>query len=320
MKNKRVEPLLSQEEVRAILETSHFQRYRGLHSEPEPIDLLASDRIVQQMVPALSVGYVRLSETLRKVLTSTLRMKVEVHDEEPEIMTGRGLSRVTESASCMIAMNTRILGEELGYSILILDPTLTYTVIERVFGSGSGAAPTKAARPPTTLEQRMLLRTLGATIEALNRTLEPPKAFHFTAERVESTLDLVPGFTPDVTVLHVPFSIRIGEQTASISLAMPTSILDPLRPILCAPLAESHRSSGEMPELISRVPVGLSVELGRTAIPLRDVINLEVGTVIALDKHPSDELAVQIESVVKFFGFPVHDNGTIAIEITRRNI
>jgi flagellar motor switch protein FliM len=319
MSTPRREPLLSPEEVKAILETSNYQRHLGLRTAPEPIDLLACDRMVAQMLPALSVGYVRLSETLRKVLTSTLRMKIEVRDEVPEILTGRGLSRVTERSACMIAMSTTVLGQERGYSMLILDPTITYTVIERVFGSSSGGSTTAASRPPTTLEQRMLMRTLSATIDALNRTLEPPGAFQFRADRVESTLELVPGFAPDTTVLHIPFALKIGEQSANMSLAMPTSILDPLRPLLCAPLNESLTRDVELPNLIKRVPVQLSVELGRTSLPLRDVLNLEVGMVLSLDKHPADELAVQIESVVKFHGFPVHDNGAIAIEITRRS-
>lgn len=319
MPSKAREPLLSPAEIEAILETSQAARHRGLKSEPETIDILASDRLIQQMLPALTVGYVRLSATLRKVLTSTLRMKVEVRDEAPEIITGRGLTRVTENAACLLGLRTHVLGRDCGQSVLILDPVLAYRIIERVFGGGSGGETTIAERAPTALEQRMILRTLTPVIDALNRTLEPANSFRFMGSRVESTLDLIPGFTPDITVLHIGFTVKLGDEMASMSLALPTSALSPLRPLLCAPLGESTESNNELGQFIPRVPISVAVELGRATMTLRDVVNLQVGTVIPLDKHPQDELPVQVGGVIKFHGMPVHDDGAIAIEITRKH-
>ncbi|GEM_PF-5105218 len=320
MKQQRREPILSTTEVHALLENAQQGRRWGIQSEPESIDILASDRALQAMIPALSVGYVRLAEDLRKVLTSVLRRKVEVHNEEPEIMTGRGLERVTDKAACMLTMHTTTLGQDCGYSILAIDPILAYSIIERLFGSNA-PEPSPPDRNPTSLERRMLSLALAPVLESINRNLEPAQAFRFELAGVECTLDLVSGFTPDVTVLHIPFTTTLGDQLASLSLAFSSQALAPLRPVLCAPLAEPDNKDDNARVMIEQVvatKISVSVELGSSNMRLRDVMDLEVGMVIALDSHPTDELPVQVEGVEKFRGFPVHDDGALAIEITRK--
>lgn len=269
------------------------------------------------MLPSLGAGFIRTADLLRKVLTAALRTKIEVNALTPEIMTGRGLSRITERCACMVALRSQVKGSPRGYSIMSVDPNLAYCIVERVFGAASGQTPTVPKRAATTLEKKILLRTLGPAIDGLHGTMEPKEAFDFAADRIETNLGLVPGFSPDVTVLHVPFDLRIGDTPASISLAIQTQALDPLKPLLCAPLAESCEVSNEMPNLVHRIPLSLSVELGRARITLRQLIDLEPGMVFSLNRHPSDELPVYVEGVTKFYGYPVHDSGALGLEITR---
>lgn len=315
------EPILSELEVDAILESARLAKKHGLQSQAEPIDLLASDRLIQQMIPSLSVGYVRLTESLRKILTSVLRRKVEASHERPEVITGRGLKRISERSACLIALRSIINEKDCGYSILALDPVFTFSVIERLFGGGSGSMPMiPADRSPTALERRMIIRSMQPVIDALNRNLEPSDTFMFTAERIESTLDLVPGITPDITILHIPFTLRLGEHSARISLALPSPVLEPLHALLCTPLNEAQEFAPEMSQIVANTPMTLSVELGTAMVSLRDIINLHEGMVLSLDRHPTSEVPIHIEGITKFYGYPVQDQGALAIEITRKAV
>lgn len=312
------EPILSPDEVRAILDSSTSSRQSGLRSDPESVDLLASDRYLQLMIPALSVGYVRLAEALRKVLTSVLRAKVEVRDEPAEIMTGRGLSRVAETASALLALRTSVDGQDRGYSLLALDSRVTFGLIERLFGGSNEAPAVVSDRCLTALERRVLQHALAPVVECVNANLEPAGVFALEGRAVESKLDLIPGFTPDTTVLHIPFTMTLEDQLASISLAFPATVLEPLRGRLCAPMAETAPDASAMSTVVSNTPVRMSVELGSAKMRLRDVLSLEPGSIIRLDRHPKEELPVRIESLTKFHGLPMHDDGALAIEITRR--
>ncbi|HWD58041.1 MAG TPA: flagellar motor switch protein FliN [Stellaceae bacterium] len=51
-------------------------------------------------------------------------------------------------------------------------------------------------------------------------------------------------------------------------------------------------------ELVFDVPVCLSVELGRTEVPIRDVVNLGRGSIIELDRGPGTPLDVRVNGVL----------------------
>jgi len=51
-------------------------------------------------------------------------------------------------------------------------------------------------------------------------------------------------------------------------------------------------------DLVFDVPVCLSVELGRTDVPIRDVVNLGRGSIIELDRGPGTPLDVRVNGVL----------------------
>ncbi|HTZ34515.1 MAG TPA: flagellar motor switch protein FliN [Stellaceae bacterium] len=51
-------------------------------------------------------------------------------------------------------------------------------------------------------------------------------------------------------------------------------------------------------DLVFEVPVCLSVELGRTEVPIRDVVNLGRGSIIELDRGPGTPLDVRVNGVL----------------------
>ncbi|MFZ2006237.1 MAG: flagellar motor switch protein FliN [Stellaceae bacterium] len=51
-------------------------------------------------------------------------------------------------------------------------------------------------------------------------------------------------------------------------------------------------------DLVFDVPVSLSVELGRTEVPIREVVNLGRGSIIELDRGPGAPLDVRVNGVL----------------------
>jgi len=65
--------------------------------------------------------------------------------------------------------------------------------------------------------------------------------------------------------------------------------------------ATAADAGGDAPgriELVFDVPVCLSVELGRTEVPIRDVVNLGRGSIIELDRGPGTPLDVRVNGVL----------------------
>lgn len=75
-----------------------------------------------------------------------------------------------------------------------------------------------------------------------------------------------------------PYPEREGDEAerTGLSTALPTAGLD----------------------FVLDVPVRLSVELGRTEIPIREVVNLTRGSIVDLDRSPGEALDVHVNGVL----------------------
>ncbi|HEX3885194.1 MAG TPA: flagellar motor switch protein FliN [Stellaceae bacterium] len=62
--------------------------------------------------------------------------------------------------------------------------------------------------------------------------------------------------------------------------------------------APAPRLEGGRLDLVLDVPVKLSVELGRTEVPIREVVNLGRGSIIELDRGPGTPLDVRVNGVL----------------------
>ena len=83
----------------------------------------------------------------------------------------------------------------------------------------------------------------------------------------------------------------------------PFASIEPQSDPRSAPGDGGDRTSAETADpgrldLVFEVPVRLSVELGRTEIPIRDVVSLGRGSVIELDRSPGDALDVRVNGVL----------------------
>jgi flagellar motor switch protein FliN/FliY len=57
-------------------------------------------------------------------------------------------------------------------------------------------------------------------------------------------------------------------------------------------------SAGDRLDLVYDVPVCLAVELGRTEVPIRDVVSIGRGSIIELDRGPGAPLDVRVNGVL----------------------
>jgi flagellar motor switch protein FliM len=316
-----LEPILSASEVEALLQANvgheRGRRSTALRLEAESVDLIASDRFVRLLLPTLRVGYARMTTSLRRIFTSVLRQKVEVTEAEPELLSGRGLGSAARNAGALVVVAMATEGQPLAHGVIALDPALTFAIIERMFGGGGEPRP-PSERPLTTLEAHMLARAVAPVVEAIERDQDPRGHMRLRVRGIEGRLELVPGLNPDVTVIHVPFTLAMADRLASLSLAFPAQVFEGLRPTVYGGPLESEVPGG-IQRTIGAVPVGVSVELGRAFVPLRELLALQVGQVIKLDRPRAEALPVRVEGVVKFHGAPVHQDGAIAVEIVRRS-
>jgi flagellar motor switch protein FliN/FliY len=88
------------------------------------------------------------------------------------------------------------------------------------------------------------------------------------------------------------------EPTAAPAADSPFAALEPSPDGARAPPPPAEDPPASRLDLVFDVPVCLSVELGRTEVPIRDVVNIGRGSIIELDRGPGTPLDVRVNGVL----------------------
>ena len=147
----------------------------------------------------------------------------------------------------------------------------------------------------------------------------------FKLERFETEADFLQVAPSSEIVLVVSFDVQIANTGYLMNLCFPTfSLEDVIQKLNLQNVARTTgNTAGQRIRLestlknISTTELPVSVVLGKTAISLRDLIELQKGDVVILNSKKDSLLPVKIGSRIKFFAkVGIHD-GHKAVKIIR---
>ena len=126
---------------------------------------------------------------------------------------------------------------------------------------------------------------------------------------------------PSDVIIVVRFEIEMDYSSGLITFCIPYSSLEPIRDKLQGGYhADKFEADiewvGRFKEELKKSTVGLFVELGRTELTGREIINLKKGDVVLLDQYISDDLHINVEQNLKYKGRPGVYRGNRAIQIS----
>ncbi|HAR62426.1 MAG: flagellar motor switch protein FliM [Candidatus Margulisiibacteriota bacterium] len=196
-----------------------------------------------------------------------------------------------------------------GRAILGIDIQTILVIIERLLG-GEGSANLNR-RELTDIEmslfQRMLERIIASLTEAWGSILtSTPKV-----ELIENNPQVIQIVSPNEIVIKLVIEIAIGEEyTGNITLCYPYVSLAPIIDDLgsyqwiTSEIEKTFTQEDEafIKRRIEKTKVPIIFELGKTTITLRDLLNLQIGDIIKLDKRATDNLPLKIGGKIKFLG------------------
>jgi flagellar motor switch protein FliM len=208
-----------------------------------------------------------------------------------------------------------------GSLILDINPSILYPIIDRLLGGGREGS-TIARRPLTEIELRLVSRITGPLLQELRRAWRPVVELELSVERVESNPRLAQTVPPGEAVVLVRFELSINDSRGIMSLCIPCQAIQRLDGRLFNDDWASHgrrSSSGEtvtaVSENLRQSVVELVVHLAETKITTGDMFNLVVGDIITTEKDVHSPVAICLEGVPKFRGYPGAYKGHKAIEV-----
>jgi flagellar motor switch protein FliM len=320
----QVSKILSQDEVDALLTGISQGDVPTGTDKPKntgeivPYDLTSQDRIIRGRMPTLEIINQRFVRSFRTTLSTQLRKVVDIGAASTDIVKfGEFLKTLFLPTSLHIFRMDPIRGQAL----LVLESNLVFSLIDAFLGGKGNQGIKIEGRDFTNIENRMIRKVVDAALADYEKAWGPVHPVSIRFSRSEINPQFV-GIVPSADlVVAMAFEIDMENSAGRLIICIPYGCLEPIRNLL-----QGGFQSGQ-PEVdlewmerfrdrVREVPVNLSAELGQTKIKGKELLSLEVGDVLLLDRYATGELDVRVEGVLKLRGYAGIFKGNRAIKIS----
>jgi flagellar motor switch protein FliM len=268
-------------------------------------------------MPTFEMMTERFARLFRLSLSSLLRRVVGVSALSVEMMKfGEFLKTLPVPTSLHIFRMEPLRGS----AIFVVESKVIFALVDILFG-GSGQSSFKIeGREFTAIENRLIKRAVLSALsdfEKAWKAILDVKIGHQRSEINPQFAHIVP-LTDVVVVVH--FEIEMEFSSGIVSVCIPYSMLEPVREKLHAGFQSDALEvdsvwANRFREGLMSSKVELIVELGRSEVSGKEIVDLKKGDVIMLDRYRVDPLDIFVEGVQKLTAFPGVYKGSSAIQI-----
>ena len=317
--------ILSQGEVDALLRGitgGEIETEVEDHHDPAEIisyDLTSQDRIIRGRMPTLEMTNEKFARMFRATLSSLMRKVVSVSAMSVDMIK---FGEFLKTLHVPTSLHLFRMDPMRGNAIFVVESKVIFTLVDILFG-GSGQGTYKVeGREFTAIENNLIKKVVLSALSDLEKAWKSLIDLKISYQRSEVNPQFAHIVPLTDVVIIVNFEIEIELTSGIMSLCIPYSTLEPVREKLSAGFQSEQMESdntwvNRFREGLINSKVDLLVELGRTEINGREVINLKKGDVVVLDQYASDALNIYIGGVLKFKGYPGTSRGNQAVQVVQ---
>jgi flagellar motor switch protein FliM len=263
-------------------------------------------------------SFARLTTTS---LSAQLRSLVHVHVASVDQLTYEEFIRSIPNPTTLAIIDMDPLK---GSAILEIDPAITFSIIDRLFGGqGEGA---KFSRDLTDIEQAVMegiiVRILGNLRESWSTVID----LRPRLGGIETNPQFAGIVPPSEMVVLVTLETKVGEVEGMMNLCIPYLTIEPIISKLSAQYWYSSVRRGTTPEnlnilreRLATVAINVIAEIGNMDIRVRDVLALRQGDIIRLDSvRVSDPMLLKVGDRRKFTCRPGVLGNKMAVQVIRK--
>jgi flagellar motor switch protein FliM len=316
-----VSDILSQEEVDALLAavSSGGESEMSVNDKPAPsetseefteeekalslYDFRRPDRVSKDQMRTLQNLHESYARKFSTTLTNFLRTFVEIELVSVDQLTYAEFIMSISNPSCIYVFKMEPLD---GNAILEINPTLVFFIIDRLFG-GQGR-PSEQNRELTLIEQSVVHRIVERGLTDLKEVWEHVGVFSPKIEAYETNPQFVQIAPPGETVILISLEVRMQNASGLMSICFPYMLLESVITNLSGESWMSSQSTSTtetrtvLESELQDIELNVSTVIGQTKLTIRDLLQLQRGDVLCLDKHHESDLLVQIEGKTKMAG------------------
>jgi flagellar motor switch protein FliM len=205
-------------------------------------------------------------------------------------------------------------------ALIIIDPNLSFSVLEIMLGASLEIASVHLDRLLTTIELNVLKTIITDACNDLNRAFATLLEMHTALIKLENNPRLVSIVEPEAEVIVTTFLIKIGEYSGQIHLAIPFATLEPLREPLKELLNITTKTKSNWHAILcgemENVPVTVTALSGTISLTINQLLAIQPGDILQLNYDPATPIKVLVAESPKFSAVSGTHNGKKAISLT----
>lgn len=310
--------VLSQTEIDALLQALNSGsvdadelKQEDKKKKVKVYDFRRPNKFSKDQLHTLQVIYETYARSLGTFLSAQLRAVVQVEILSVEQLTYEEFIRSIPNPTIL---NIFSLFPLEGSGIMEINPKLGFAFLDRLLG-GPGYTLSKL-RALTEIELTVMEKLSQRMLSYLQEPWGSIIEMEPNLERVESNPQFTQLVSPSEVMMIVSMETKMGDIMGMINMCIPFLVLEPILDKLSVHYYYSSTHKKPTPENMgiiqarlenARVPI--KVVLGNTTLTVGDLLELNVGDVVLLEKSIHSDLDVVIGNTTKYLGKPgTHDN------------
>lgn len=281
-------------------------------------DFRHPDRFSKEQMRTIEIMHETFSRLVTNNLSTRLRTLVDVHIASVHQITYEEFIRTIPTPTMFAIIDMQPFN---GSAILEMDPAISFTIVERLFGGEGGMV---LNREMTEIElavsENIVEIMLGYLREAWRKivNLRP----HLI--QIETNPQLAQVVPPNEMLLMIVFNCRINNVEGMMNIAIPYITIDPIVSKLSAhswyasggSTVRSAKVIDHLNKNVSDLEIPITAMMGRTTLTVEEVINFKQGDVITMNTVKYNEpISVFVGDEEKYKAIPGNYRGKKAVKI-----
>ncbi len=280
-------------------------------------DLTSQDRVIRGRMPVLEIIYERFIRSLRVSLSNSLRKVSTISIISTDLLKFGEFVNTLPIPSCMCILR---FNELRGPALLVFESKLTYAIIDAYFGGTDRPFTRIEGKEFTQIELSFMKKVIDIVINDLEEAWAPIHKIDAQYLRTEINPQFVGVVPPSDVVIATTLEVEFESASGAIMIVFPYSTIEPIKQKLSSNFQMDNDIADSvwiesMNEHIMDVNTALVVKLGESEMTVGDLVALDRGDIIPLNKDASGEVVIDIEGVEKLKCLMGNCKGNRAVKI-----
>ncbi len=307
--------ILSQSQIDELLNNLSsgdvsIQELEASEKKIKEYDFRSPKKITKETIKLLKGIYENYCRMVTSQLTSSLRLMCDVTVEQVEESIFHEFNNALDDYVLMGLIDVKYPDKTMADSQILMEMSkpLSFVIIDRLLG-GSGEEYGNL-RDYTDIELSLLGNMIKQLVKLMGGTWESTMEIETELSKIETNARFIQSINYNDTVVIIVLNVSLNQSSGKLTICIPSSILDEIFKKASTMLRNSNkRSEQSIEEQRAAIMDSLKFSkltvagtLGSAQATLQDVVNMQVGDLIILDKKANADVDINVDGEKWFEG------------------